>query len=112
MLYPKNREKELSRDLFREPTAEYRGAPFWAWNDKLEPEELVRQIGELKEMGFGGFHMHPRDGMATPYLSEEHLSLIRLCNETAKQRNQRAAPAHHRETKLMRRNRDSTTINH
>ncbi|MBO4412123.1 MAG: hypothetical protein J5794_08060, partial [Lachnospiraceae bacterium] len=84
MLYPKNRTKELSDDLFREPTAEYRGAPFWAWNDKLEPEELVRQIGELKEMGFGGFHMHPRDGMATPYLSEEHLSLIKLCNETAK----------------------------
>ena len=84
MLYPKNKSKKLNEKLFRNPTSEYRGTPFWAWNDKLEKDELIRQIGELKEMGFGGFHMHSRSGMATHYLSEEFMDLISACNEEAK----------------------------
>ena len=24
------------------PPAEYRPIPFWSWNDKLEPEELIK----------------------------------------------------------------------
>ena len=84
MLYPKNKSKKLNEKLFQNPTCEYRGTPFWAWNDKLEKDELVRQIGELKEMGFGGFHMHSRAGMATNYLSEEFMGLIDACNEEAK----------------------------
>ena len=87
MLYPKNKSKKLNEALFKKPTSEYRGTPFWAWNDKLEKEELVRQIGELKEMGFGGFHMHSRAGMATTYLSEEFMDLIDACNEEAKKQN-------------------------
>ncbi len=84
MLYKKNTQSQIDDELFRNPTSEYRGAPFWAWNDKLEPDELIRQIGVLKEMGFGGFHMHTRSGMTTPYLSKEFLSLIKLCTDKAK----------------------------
>ena len=40
-------------ELFREPTAAYRGKPFWAWNGKLEEEEILRQVDVMKEMGFG-----------------------------------------------------------
>ena len=29
--------------------------PFWSWNDKLEPEELRRQIRVMKELGMNGF---------------------------------------------------------
>ena len=47
MLYPKNKSKTLSDELFRSPTAEYRGTPFWSWNCKLEEKELLRQIEEL-----------------------------------------------------------------
>ncbi len=86
MLYPKNKSKKLNESLFRSPTCEYRGTPFWAWNNKLEKEELIRQIGELGEMGFGGFHMHSRSGMATTYLSEEFMDMIDACNEEAKKR--------------------------
>ena len=60
MLYKKNDSSSLSDELFKVPTSEYRGAPFWSWNCKLDKEELLRQIEELKEMGFGGFHMHCR----------------------------------------------------
>ena len=84
MLYKKNTEEQLSRELFQNPTAEYRGAPFWAWNTKLEREELLWQIEQLKAMGFGGFHMHPRAGFATEYLSKEYMDLISACNEKAK----------------------------
>lgn len=87
MLYEKNRqEKILSPSLFRSPTAEYRGAPFWAWNCTLEREELLRQIDIFWEMGLGGFHMHCRDGMATPYLTDEFMALVKACADHAKEK--------------------------
>lgn len=55
------------------------GAPFWAWNGKLEPEILKEQIHTFKEMGFGGFYMHSRTGLATEYLSEEWFKNIDFC---------------------------------
>lgn len=36
MLYKKNGTTDLKQELFKNPTAEYRGAPFWAWNCKLK----------------------------------------------------------------------------
>ncbi len=84
MLYKKNNSRELSEELFKNPTAEYRGMPFWAWNCKLDENELLWQIEQLKEMGFGGFHMHSRAGMATKYLSPEFMELIKACTEKAK----------------------------
>ena len=81
MLYPKSAEKELTQEQFRHPGSEYRGAPFWAWNCRLEKEELLRQLEVLKKMGLGGAHMHVRTGMATPYLSDEHMALIKACVE-------------------------------
>lgn len=53
MLYPENEKPTLSEALFRHPGSEYRAAPFWAWNCKLEREELLRQLDVLKEMGMG-----------------------------------------------------------
>ena len=84
MLYKKNGSQRLDAELFRNPTAEYRGTPFWAWNCKLKKEELEWQLEVLKKMGFGGAHMHVRTGMATPYLSEEYMDLIKACVQKAK----------------------------
>lgn len=84
MLYKKNSSATLSDELFKNPTSEYRGTPFWSWNCKLERNELLRQIEIFKEMGFGGFHMHVRSGMATPYLSDEFMELIQACVDKAK----------------------------
>ncbi|AEF82861.1 hypothetical protein [Leadbettera azotonutricia] len=83
MLYPK-REKPLGEGDFENPTSEYRATPFWAWNTKLEKDELTWQIGELKKLGFGGFHMHVRTGMATEYLSDEYMDIIGACVEKAR----------------------------
>lgn len=86
MIYDSNRRKpELDKELFKNPTAEYRGAPFWAWNCDLEKNELLRQIDIFKEMGLGGFHMHCRDGMSTKYLSEDFMDLVKSCTKHAKE---------------------------
>lgn len=86
MLYPKNRQK-LDMKLFKNPTSEYRCTPFWAWNCELNREELLAEIEIMKEMGMGGFHMHPRAGMSTKYLSDDFMELIKSCNEKAKSEN-------------------------
>lgn len=76
--------KEFSLDEFKNPPREFRGMPFWSWNCKLDGEELARQIEELKEMGFGGFFMHVRTGMDTPYLSDEYMGIVKGCVKKAK----------------------------
>lgn len=85
MLYKKNSLPSLSAELFRNPTSEYRGTPFWAWNSDLKSDELKWQIEVFKQMGLGGFHMHVRTGMSTTYLSDEFMQLIKDCVEKAKQ---------------------------
>ena len=84
MLYKNNAAPSLSDELFKNPTCEYRGAPFWAWNSLLTKDELCRQIDIFKEMGFGGFHMHVRTGLKNKYLSDEFMELVRACIEKAK----------------------------
>ncbi|HBG77010.1 MAG TPA: hypothetical protein DDW86_08650, partial [Clostridiales bacterium] len=83
MLYKKAKDRQLEESLFRNPTSEYRGAPFWAWNGKLEKRTLIEQIEIFKEMGFGGFHIHSRTGLETPYLSDEFMDFVKLCNQKA-----------------------------
>ena len=84
MLYPKKNEP-LTPERFQNPGCEYRATPFWAWNNKLDPNELCWQIEQFKKMGFGGFHMHVRTGMATEYLSDEYLDCIRACADKAEE---------------------------
>ena len=67
----------LKKELFKNPTSEYRGTPFWALNSHLTKEELCRQIDIFKEMGLGGFHLHVRTGLENEYLSEEYMDLIK-----------------------------------
>ena len=70
---------------FENPSNCYRPIPFWSWNDELEPEELRYQIGEMKEAGLGGYFMHARSGLKTPYLSEEWFASIKAGIEAGKE---------------------------
>lgn len=83
MLYAKNSVK-LDDSLFYDPSSEYRAAPFWAWNTKLDWDDMKKQIEVFKEMGMGGFHIHSRIGLNTPYLCEEFLQYVKKCNDKAK----------------------------
>lgn len=86
MLYEKSKG-EFSEELFSNPTKEYRGAPFFAWNCALDKEMLTRRIEEFKKMRFGGFFMHVRSGLATEYLGGEFMELVRHCVAQAKNAN-------------------------
>jgi hypothetical protein len=55
--------------------SDYAPAPFWFLNHKLEKDELKRQIKLMKDAGVGGFFMHPRAGLETPYGSDEWFDL-------------------------------------
>lgn len=68
---------------FPKNLTDYQAVPFWSWNDKLEPEELRRQIRWMKEMGMGGFFMHARGGLKTEYLSEEWMECVDACADEA-----------------------------
>src|SRR5438874_2217296 len=82
-LYPRNQSSALDPKLFRNPTAEYRGTPFWSWNNRLDIDQLLRQIDQLKAMDFGGFHIHSRTGLATEYLGEDYLRAVVTCTQRA-----------------------------
>lgn len=69
---------------FENPSSRFRGAPFWSWNCKLDKETMLRQIDYFQEMGMGGFTMHCRTGLATPYLGPEFMEVIKACVEKAK----------------------------
>ena len=72
-------------ELFRNPPARYRGTPFWAWNCKLNEEQIEKQVEYFKKMGMGGFHIHVRTGLDTPYMGKEYLHAVKTCMEKAKQ---------------------------
>ncbi len=76
--------KESLLKEFAAPGSQYRGKPFWAWNGKLEPEELRRQIRIMRRMGLGGFFMHSRVGLDTAYLSDDWFSCVDACVDEAK----------------------------
>lgn len=73
------------RAEFANPSARYRGAPFWSWNDRLQVEELVRQVHDMREHGMGGFFMHSREGLETEYMGLEWMECIRETVKAAKE---------------------------
>jgi hypothetical protein len=71
--------------MFADPPREFGVMPFWFWNDDLDEKELISQIREFHEKGFGGFIPHARIGLSrrVGYLTEEYFRLLRLSVEEA-----------------------------
>ncbi|MFP4977443.1 glycosyl hydrolase [Paenibacillus sp. CN-4] len=80
-----NPSAEKIWNSLKNPPAEYRSLPFWSWNDALDPDELVRQIEEMAQAGAGGFFMHARGGLRTPYMGEAWMDAVRLCLDKARE---------------------------
>ena len=70
MLYKKNNSPRLDMELFRSPSSEYRGTPFWAWNCKLEEKELCEQIEVLKKWALAAFICIPAWEWEAPILEK------------------------------------------
>jgi len=62
--------------LSEEKRTSCRPLPFWSWNDELEPEVLRKQVCRMHSAGLGGFFMHARGGLKTPYLSPRYLECV------------------------------------
>lgn len=81
MLYPRKEEGQLEKELFQNPSSEYRGTPFWSWNCRITKKQIEEQIEALRQMGMGGAHIHCRTGMDIPYMSDEFLDLVAYAHE-------------------------------
>ena len=74
---------------FRQPPSEYRPFVRWWWNgDKVEANELVRELRLLKEAGIGGVEINPIafpsycDSIGKPslkWLSPEWIDMLQVC---------------------------------
>ncbi|MZQ85549.1 hypothetical protein GQF01_25855 [Paenibacillus sp. 5J-6] len=69
--------KQELRRKFENPPGEHRSLPFWSWNGALEQEELDRQIDGFKDQGMGGFMIHVREGLETPYMGEAFMERVK-----------------------------------
>ena len=65
---------------------QYRPIPFWSWNEKLNAEETGEQIRMMDEAGIGGFFMHARGGLQTPYMGEEWFDNVSAAVEEGRKR--------------------------
>lgn len=73
------------KGVLKNPPKEYRSAPFWGWNDKLQKENLGEQIEGFKRAGMGGFFIHSREGLETEYLSTEWMEDVKFCVDKARE---------------------------
>lgn len=73
----------LDRDIFRNPSPEFRGVPFWSLNDRLDPAEIKRQIDLLYDAGYGGVFFHAREGLVTPFLGRRWFESFKVAIEEA-----------------------------
>ena len=63
-------------------------APLWFWNDKLEKEELLRQLEQMSAKGVTCNAPHARTGFEGDYLDEEWMEHIRTVVDYKKKNNE------------------------
>lgn len=80
----------LKKQLFQNPCSIYRPMPFWSWNDYLEPRRIRAQVRHMHAIGLGGFFMHSRQGLATPFLSDEWMEAVAAAVNEAEKLNMQA----------------------
>ena len=77
-------QNELLRRMHSQSLRDYQSVPFWSWNDRLKPEHLRQQIRDMDKAGMGGFFMHARGGLETPYMGEEWFAAVEASVDEAK----------------------------
>jgi len=74
----------------RRPAPSAAVLPFLFLNHRLEPARLRARIREIRAAGCDGFFIHAREGLATPYLSEEWFTAVQCCIAEARKLGLRA----------------------
>ncbi len=73
------------RKNFENPEKQYRTAPLWVWNDKMNRTSIDTMLNDFKDKGFGGAFVHPRPGLITEYLSDEWLEMYKYSVDKGKE---------------------------
>jgi hypothetical protein len=66
----------MEKQVFADPGTAYGGVALWMLNDKLEPEEIARQLEGLYKAGWGAVITRTFNGLRTEYLSEEWMQIL------------------------------------
>lgn len=61
---------------FMDPPHDFSPMPFWFWNGKMEGRQIQEQIRDMAAQHVYGAFLHARDGLQTPYLSDEWWNAI------------------------------------
>jgi hypothetical protein len=69
---------------FLDPPRDYSPMPFWFWNGKMEGPKIQEEIRNMVDQHVYGAFLHARDGLQTPYHSEEWWQAIGAGLEQAK----------------------------
>jgi len=57
--------------------------PFWFWNARISAGGIRRQLAAMAAQGIRGIYLHPRQGLAQPYLSDAFLDLVEMAVDEA-----------------------------
>jgi hypothetical protein len=77
-------EPDSLYDGFLDPPRDFSPMPFWFWNGKMEGPIIQQQIRDMVDQHVYGAFLHGRDGLQTPYLSEDWFKAIGAGLEQAK----------------------------
>ncbi len=79
---------DILTEMFARPGNAFTALPFWFWNDRLDKDELLRQLDDFHKKGVNGFVIHPRMGMDVDggYMGETYLDMVEACVAAAKKR--------------------------
>jgi hypothetical protein len=90
---PTGNSTEYLYEQFKDPASSYRPFVRWWWNgDKVEAEELRRELHLLKEAGIGGVEINPvafptycdsLDKPSLTWLSPEWIDMLKICFDEA-----------------------------
>ena len=66
----------MNKKIFENPGTPYRGVTLWMLNDRLELDEIARQLEGLHKAGWGAVITRTFNGLLTEYLSEEWMQVL------------------------------------
>ena len=74
------------RSRFQNPGVDFATGPLWVWNDLLTEEQVRSTLADLNAQHVNQAFVHPRPGLATPYLSDDWFKLWSAALDEAQKR--------------------------
>ena len=81
----KTSAKEI-RERFLSPGVDFATAPLWVWNDLLTEDQIRSTLADLNAQHVNQAFVHPRPGLATPYLTDSWFKLWDAALDEAQKR--------------------------